>query len=189
MSTTERATCASCESEQLLKTDGTFRKHSGPDSSGTCGGSGRSPEEVAAELADSDGTAQSEDPAAEGDATAENAAGDDSPGEDDWLDLGDDDEPVAPSGETLQIDDAGGEGPVRDFGHGAAAYEWLLTIKHPAIYLSDPAWHHENGLMAVRAAQEAGHTVTGEAQWAGDTGGGPEEGTVLLTYLVPVTSP
>jgi len=43
-------------------------------------------------------------------------------------------------------------------------YSWRLTVRQPALYLNDPAWHAANAQAAACAARAAGHKPAGEAQ-------------------------
>ncbi len=184
MAELQRGPCPVCDTDQPLKKDGTVYKH------GECAGAGQAP---------------AVDPLSE---EADEGL--------DWRDdIGEVTEattipPVATTGSTdtklmlvgetvpelIRMKQPGQikrlpplppaqDGPIRDFG-GAKAYAWQMTVKSPAIYLSDAGWHEANGKLAARRVAEDGHTVTGEPQWDGVVGGGSVPGTVLLTYLVPI---
>ena len=67
----------------------------------------------------------------------------------------------------------------------SAAKEFTHTISviKPCPYLGDQAWHGENGKMAYRLAQKAGHVPTSEARLSNTD----ETAThVLVTYAVSV---
>ena len=75
--------------------------------------------------------------------------------------------------------------PVEDLGYGKGAYSWQMTVRQPALYLDDKAWHHENGKAAALAAEAAGHTATGEAQCTAVAA--TEDGSgLVLTYTLPI---
>lgn len=172
---TEMGLCPGCRTEQLVKKDGTLGKHLAGDA--VCEGWNLQP-------------LQPEDPAEPGTrASVEGGIGGDDWDDDADADPGDDDQADTGTGDAV---DPGSTDPgppaLQATDEDDGTYRWQMTVKSPAIYLADPEWHQENALMAAAVAEQAGHTVTGEAKWAGDSGGGAEEGTVLLTYLVPVGS-
>lgn len=97
----------------------------------------------------------------------------------DWLD----DEPQP------EADEPGPElKPVADnipTGDRREVYTWLVRVSLPAMWLDDAAWHQQNELMAVKQAEGAGCTVTGEARWD-DQPDYRTDGSLVLTYLVPI---
>ncbi|MGI8333468.1 hypothetical protein ACRYCC_26245 [Actinomadura scrupuli] len=154
-------TCPECGTPQKVNRDGTLRKHPGTDGE-TCqqresvDPSGETP--VADEWDDDEVRETNTGPAADGDSQP------------------DEDAPAEPSARPT----------LAPAGHDPGIWRWTMTVQHPALYLTDAEWHEQNALMAAIKAEEAGHTVTGEARWDGGIGGGEDEGTVQLTYLVPV---
>ncbi|GAA4082695.1 hypothetical protein [Actinomadura miaoliensis] len=58
-----------------------------------------------------------------------------------------------------------------------------ITVREPCPYLDDQAWHQANQRMAVRRAETAGHTVTGDARHTRTDHG---LGSITLTYTVPI---
>lgn len=152
----EQKACPECGAIQKVNRDGSLRKHPGSDGE-TC-----LQRESADPLAEKPVVDEwpedgaAQDPNADGDGTDPKPV-----------------QPATPPVLALPVEDAG-------------TWRWTMTVKHPALYLSDAQWHQENALMAAKVAADTGHTVTGEAHWDGGIGGGEDEGTVQLTYLVPV---
>ena len=65
----------------------------------------------------------------------------------------------------------------------AKEFTHTISVRKPCPYLGDQPWHVENGKMAYRLAQKAGHVPTAEAKHAGTD---ETETHVLVTYSVPV---
>jgi hypothetical protein len=170
---TEFGLCGPCGHRWQVKNDGTLYKHS--IQGVTCEGSGQRP----ASGAEEPGSAAA--PAEEETDVAEDGEG--------WLaESGDDDAPAGthpPATEQPLV--PARATPLKDLGYDKAAFAWLLSVKQPALYLDDPAWHAANARMAGEKAQAEGHDVLAEAQCTSVTAG-EEEGTVWLTYTVPVKS-
>lgn len=148
---------------QLTKAGRLF-KHDAGD--GTCEGSGGGPAvDILPDLAP--------------DASGSEELGED----DDWPADGDRESPT-PSDPA----ETPAEPPVDDLGYGKAAYSWQMTVRQPAIYLDDKAWHFENAKAAAKAAEQAGHTPAGEAQCTAVVS--TEDGSgLVLTYTLPIDTP
>lgn len=174
----EQKACPECGALQKVNRDGSLRKHPGADGE-TC---------QQRESVDAPAEQPVVDEWPEGDAP-DPAADDDAPGTDAQSD---DAEPAGDGGDGRSDEDDSKPaeppaGPaVAPAEPDPGTYRWTMTVRHPALYLGDAEWHQANADLAAIRAQEAGHTVTGEARWDGGIGGGEDEGTVQLTYLVPV---
>lgn len=102
------------------------------------------------------------------------------PVDDDWPD---DEKPDPPAlADDPPVVDPPGPDPAPP---ASPVYEWSLTIRQPALYLDDAAWHQANAIAAATAAEHAGHIPTGEATCTSvastDDGSG-----LVLTYTVPI---
>lgn len=154
--TAERGTCGECGTDGIRLTPrGLLFKHPTPAGDTCTGGGGEPVTEVA-------GAQPAPDT------------------EDDWPD---DDEDPAPL--PVEQSEAKQPRPLAPAGAASGVYEWLLTIRQPALYLDDDAWHQANAIVAGQAAMQAGHTPKSEATCTGTVSTEDCSGLVL-TYTVPI---
>lgn len=190
MSERQRDACPECGTPDVLlapKT-GLLYKHPGPDGK-TCPGSGQKPATPQQQVAPEDlpvvpltaAPPMAEEPVTE--PVGETVA--DESDEDDWL-TDDESAPQAPNAVSDPDDEPAPEppAPAASPSVGAGEFTWQITVRQPALYLDDQAWHFENGLAAAKAAQAAGHTPAGEARCTGVAAS--EDGAgLVLTYTIP----